>query len=166
MTADEIKRYLTELNDELGSMEVKGEICLDGGAVMALAYNARPDTEDVYAVFEPVRYIRKAARIVAKRNGLEIGWLNNAVEMFLIEHQKRVLFDLPYLKVYVPTGDYMLAMKTLSARANTMDRTDIEVLIRDLGLKHPDEVLSIVKGYYPHKEIKPETKSLVRELFD
>ncbi len=165
MTADEIKRYLTELNDELRSMEVKGEICLYG-AVMALAYNARPDTEDVDAVFEPVRYIRKAARIVAERNGLEVGWLNNAVEMFLIEHQKRVLFDLPYLKVYVPTGDYMLAMKTLSARANTMDRTDIEVLIRDLGLKHPDEVFSIVKGYYPHKEIKPEAKSLVRELFD
>src|SRR6266567_61684 len=102
MTAEKIKRYLSELNEELRSMDVKGEICLYGGAVMALAYNARPDTEDVDAVFEPVRYIRKAARIVAERNGLEVGWLNNAVEMFLIEHQKRVLLDLPYLKVYVP----------------------------------------------------------------
>jgi len=39
-------------------------------------------------------------------------------------------------------------------------------LIQDLGLKEPEEVFSIVKGYYPHKEIKPEAKSLIRELFD
>jgi hypothetical protein len=166
VTGDEIKRYLTELNDELSSMDVKGEICLYGGAVMALAYDARPDTEDVDAIFEPVRQIRKAARIVAERHGLEIGWLNNAVEMFLVEHPKRILLDLPNLKIYVPSADYMLAMKTLSARANTMDRDDLVVLIRDLHLKQPDDVLEIVKNYYPHKEIKPETKILIRELFD
>ena len=79
MNAGEIERYLTELNDELRSMNVKGELCLYGGAVMALAYNARPDTDDVDAVFEPVRYVRKAAGLVAERNGLPIGWLNNAV---------------------------------------------------------------------------------------
>jgi hypothetical protein len=33
---------LTELNEELRSINIKGEICLYGGAVMALAYNARP----------------------------------------------------------------------------------------------------------------------------
>jgi len=57
----EIKGYLTELNEELREIEVKGELCLYGGAVMALAYNARPDTDDVDAIFEPVRHIRKAA---------------------------------------------------------------------------------------------------------
>jgi len=46
MSTEEIKSYLTELNDELCSMDVKGEICLYGGAVMALAYDARPGTED------------------------------------------------------------------------------------------------------------------------
>jgi len=166
MSAEEIKRYLTELNDELCSMDVKGEICLYGGAVMALAYDARPDTEDVDAIFEPIRYIRRAAERVAERHGLEKGWLNYAVKMFLAPHKKRILLDLSHLKVYVPTADYMLAMKTLSARANTMDRHDLEVLIQDLGLKEPEEVFSIVKGYYPHKEIKPEAKSLIRELFD
>ncbi len=62
VNAEEIKRYLGELNEELRSMDVKGEICLYGGAVMALAYKARPDTDDVDAIFEPVRYIRKAPR--------------------------------------------------------------------------------------------------------
>jgi len=164
MSTEEIKRYLTELNDELCSMDVKGEICLYGGAVMALAYDARPGTED--AIFEPIRYIRRTAERVAERHGLEKGWLNYAVKMFLAPHKKRILLDLSHLKVYVPTADYMLAMKTLSARANTMDRHDLEVLIQDLGLKEPEEVFSIVKGYYSHKEIKPEAKSLIRELFD
>jgi len=27
MTAEEIKRYLSELNEELRSMDIKGEIC-------------------------------------------------------------------------------------------------------------------------------------------
>ena len=154
------------MNDELRSMDVKGEICLYGGAVMALAYDARPNTEDVDAIFEPVRQLRKAARIIAEKHGLEIGWLNNAVKVFLVEHPKRVLLDLSNLKVYVPTADYMLAMKTLSARANTMDRDDLKVLIRDLNLKQPEDVFEVVKGYYPHKEIKPEAKVLIRELFD
>lgn len=166
MNADDIKRYLTELNDELRSMQVKGEICLYGGAVMALVYDARPDTEDVDAIFEPVRSIRIAARKVAERNGLEIGWLNTAVEMFLTEHGKKIFMDLSNLKIFVPPADYLLAMKTLSARANTMDRDDLGVLIRDLGLKSADEVFQIVRNYYPHKIMKPASRSLIRELFD
>jgi predicted nucleotidyltransferase len=70
VNAEEIKLYLTELNDELRSMNIKGEVCLYGGAVMSLAYNARPDTDDVDAIFEPVRYIRKAAG----RVGSGMGW--------------------------------------------------------------------------------------------
>lgn len=166
VNADEIKSYLTELNDELRSMDVKGEICLYGGAVMALVYKARPDTDDVDAIFEPVRYIRRAAGLVAARHGLEKGWLNHAVKMFVVPHEKRILLDLSNLKVYTPTPDYLLAMKVLSARANTMDRADLEVLIRELGLQSPDEALTIVKHYYPRKEVKPAARKLVQELFD
>src|SRR5438477_10207188 len=116
VNAEEIKRYLSELNEELRSMDVKGEICLYGGAVMALVYKARPDTDDVDAIFEPVRYIRIAARLVAQKNGLPVGWLNNAVEMFLAKHECRNMLVLSKLKVYVLRTDYLLACKLLSAR--------------------------------------------------
>jgi predicted nucleotidyltransferase len=164
VNADEIKCYLTELNEELRSIEIKGEICLYGGAVMALAYNARPDTDDVDAVFEPVSHIRQAARVVAQRNGLSVGWLNNAVEIFLAQHERRILIDLSHLKIYVPPPDYLLAMKVLSARADTMDQDDLKVLLRELGLKGGARVFEIVRGYYPGKEIKPETRILIEEL--
>lgn len=166
MSAEEIKQYLAELNDELSAMNVKGEVCLYGGAVMCIAFNARPATKDVDAVFEPVRVIGNAANKIAERHNLPIDWLNNGVKMFLVEHEKEVLFDWLNLKVYVPSADYLLAMKTLAARANTSDRADIEFLIGKLNLQTSEQVFEIVKDYYPRKEIKAATTFFIEELFE
>lgn len=165
MTPAEIKGYLTELNDELRKMDVKGELCLYGGAVMALVYNARPDTDDVDAVFEPVRFIRKAAGNIAERHGLKKAWLNYAVKMFLVPHDRSVFLDFSHLKVYVPSPDYLLAMKALSARSETMDAKDLRFLIRMLNLTSAEQVLEIVKGYYPSKQVKPRARILLEMLF-
>lgn len=165
MTADEIKQYLAELNDELRAIDVKGEICLYGGAVMCLAFNARPATKDVDAVFEPVSSIRKAAGRVADVHGLQKDWLNYAVKMFLVPHERRILLDMSHLKIYVPSYDYLLAMKTLAARANTYDRSDIEILIGELSIRNVDEVVNIVQHYYPDKEVKVATRFLLEEIF-
>ncbi len=166
MTADEIQKYLEELNDELRAINVKGEVCLYGGAVMCLAFNARPATKDVDAVFEPARQIRKAAGRIAEAHGLRKDWLNYAVRMFIVPHERRILFDMPHLKIYVPSPGYLLAMKTLAARANTHDRSDIELLIGKLSLRSAEDVLKIVQGYYPHKEVKPATQLLLQEIFE
>ncbi|HEY0547130.1 MAG TPA: hypothetical protein VGC91_17255 [Pyrinomonadaceae bacterium] len=166
MTADEIKQYLEELNDELRAIDVKGEVCLYGGAVMCIAFNARPATKDVDAVFEPVRQIRKAAGIIADRHGLNKDWLNYAVKMFLVPHDKRILLDLSHLKVFVPESDYLLAMKVIAARTDTSDLEDIQFLIVQLKLQSPVQVLEIIEQYYPHRQIKPETKFQLEALFD
>jgi hypothetical protein len=166
VTREEIKQYLSELNEELRLMEVKGEVCLYGGAVMALVYDARPNTDDVDAVFKPIRYIRRAAGRIAERHRLPKGWLNHAVKMFLVPHEQRILFDMSNLKVYVPPGEYLLAMKMLSARVNMTDRSDIKTLIAKLGLNKENEVLEIVKHYYPRKEVKPATSMLIKEIFE
>jgi len=160
----EIKQYLEELNDELRAINVKGEICLYGGAVMCVAFNARPQTKDIDAVFEPVRHIRGAAGRIAERHGLRKDWLNHAVKMFLAPHDKRILFDMSHLKVFMPPPEYLLAMKVLAARANTMDRNDIEFLIGRLNLKNAEQVLEIVRHYYPHKQVKPATQTIIEEL--
>jgi len=45
--AEEIKQYRAELNEELRAMDVKGEVCLYGGAVMCLVFDAtRSATRD------------------------------------------------------------------------------------------------------------------------
>lgn len=86
MDTAEIKQYLEELNDELRAIEVKGEICLYGGAVMCLVYDARPNTKDVDAVFKPTRELREAIKRVAAAHGLPSDWLNDAVKDYVVPH--------------------------------------------------------------------------------
>jgi len=165
MTADEITKYLTELNNELRLMNIKGEVSLYGGAVMCLVYDARPATKDVDAVFRPTSEMRTAIAKIAERNHLDESWLNDGVKGYLVAHDQRVLFDLSNLKIFVPEPDYLLAMKAISARADTFDREDVMTLIDILELKAPAEVFSIVEKYYPRQQIKPATQYFIEELF-
>ena len=165
MTAEEIRTYLTELNEELSLMDIKGEVSLYGGAVMCLAFNARVATKDVDAIFAPIKEIRNASHRIAERHGLPIDWLNLAVKMFIVEHERQVLFDLTNLKVLVPGGDYLLAMKILSLRPDTMDADDVDFLVRHLGLKSSSEALRIVESYYPEKRVKDSTIEWLSKYF-
>lgn len=166
MEREEIKQCLEELNDELRAMNVKGEVCLYGGAVMCLVFDARPATKDVDAVFKPTSEIRQAAARVATAHNLPDDWLNDAVKGYVVPHAQRALFDFPNLKVFVPEADYLLAMKALAARAEAPDRSDIELLIKLLGIKKPEEVFSILEKYYPRQQIKPATQYFIEELFE
>lgn len=166
MTAVEIEQYLSEVNDELALQNVKGEICLYGGAVMCLVFKARPATKDVDAVFEPVKFIRNAIYKIAERHNLRQDWLNFAVKMFVVEHEKQILFDFPNLKVFVPTADYLLAMKILAVRADTEDVSDIKFLLKELNLDEVGQITEIVRKYYPNKTIKPETGFLLEEILE
>ena len=164
MTAEEIEQYLHEVGDELALQNVKGEICLYGGAVMCLVFKARPATKDVDAIFEPIKFIRNAIYKIAERHDLRQDWLNFAVKMFVVKHEKRILFDFPHLKVFVPMVDYLLAMKILAARADTEDVADIEFLLKELNLNEIAQITEVVRRYYPNKTIKPETEFLLEEI--
>ena len=72
MTAEEITKYLTELNEELRSANIKGEITIYGGAVMCLVYDARPATKDVDAIFKPSSEIRRLVQVIAGRHGFHL----------------------------------------------------------------------------------------------
>jgi hypothetical protein len=166
MTAEEIEQYLREVNDELALQDVTGEICLYGGAVMCLVYKARPATKDVDAIFEPVKYIRNAIRRISERHNLPIDWINFAVKMFVVEHEREIFLDLPNLKVYVPLPEYLLAMKILASRADSFDLDDIKFLVDKLKLQTVEEAIGIVENYYPNKNIKPESRFLLEELLE
>lgn len=165
MTADEIQQYLSELNDELALKDIKGEISLFGGAVMVLAFNARIATKDVDAIFEPVKEIRNAAHRIAELHALKLDWLNMAVRMFVVKHDRELLFDLPNLRVTVPEADYLLAMKMIALRPQTEDEDDAIFLIEKLRLLSKADVLGIIADYYPRKEISATTITWLDEYF-
>jgi hypothetical protein len=162
----QIRQCLQELNDELQAINIKGEVCLYGGAVMCLVYDARPATKDVDAVFKPTTEIRQAIERVAERNDLPSDWLNDAVKGFLVPHPQRIFLDLSHLKVYVPEPDYLLAMKAISARAESFDPEDVKLLIQSLELKTPEEVFAVIEKYYPRQQIKPATQYFIEEMFN
>jgi hypothetical protein len=167
LTAREIERLLTALDEELRVRDVIGEIGLCGGAVMCLVFKARPATKDVDAIFEPTREIREAAAVVARRLGAPEDWLNDAAKGFLPNDPPRVpVLELANLRVWAPTAEYMLAMKCVAARFDTHDRDDVAFLIRHLEIETPDEVLRIICRYYPHERIPPKARFLVEELLE
>lgn len=166
MTAEEITQYLTELNDELRLMDIKGEVSLFGGAVMVLAFKSRIATKDVDAIFQPTAEIRAAVKLIAERNGLLETWLNDGVKGYVVEHSRNVLFHLPNLTVFIPEPDYLLAMKALAARADTEDEGDVLTIVGALGLKTAKEVFVIIEKYYPKKQIPPKTQYFIEGLLE
>ena len=153
------------LDQELARRSVVGEIGLLGGAVMCLVFQAREATRDVDAIFAPTREIREAARAVARAYELPGDWLNDAAKGFVLASPPRLpVMDLPNLRVWAPTADYVLAMKCVSARYDTHDADDVAFLIRHLGLVSPDEVFERITRYYPHERVPARSRFLVEEL--
>ena len=164
---------LGQLNEALKKRDVRGELCLFGGAVMVLAFQARPSTQDVDAIFRPTAEFRQAAEEVRQEKGLPENWLNDGVKGWVSEHGETTDAGLPqfsHLHVTRPTASYLLAMKALAARAagpeGSGDRADIVTLIHHLGLGDPGAVFSIIERYYPSQRVLPKTEYLIREIFD
>lgn len=166
MLKDEIIKYLNILNDKLQQRNVKGEICLYGGAVMCLVFEARPSTKDVDAIFHPAETIRQVASEISNEYELADDWLNDGVKGFLVDHPKKVFLNLSNLIVMVADSEYMLAMKALSARIDGTDSKDIEFLIKELEIQSAEDVFRIIDKYYPRRIIKPATQFFLEEIFD
>jgi hypothetical protein len=174
LSRDAILRALQSLSEDLGRQGVSGEICLYGGAVMVLAFAARLSTKDVDAIFTPAALIRDLARRIGEQQGLPANWLNDGVKAFVSARHETAaghLPQFPYLRVTMPVPEYLLAMKCMAARiggatGEQFDVSDIQFLIRDLGLKSAKAVLDLVAQYYPANRIPLRTQYLIEGLFE
>jgi len=167
LSGADIKRLFGELNAELATADVRGELYLVGGAVMCLVYAARESTRDVDAHFRPAKELRIAAARVAVRNDLPDNWLNDAVKAFLSERGTFVLFlELSHLTVFTADAAYLLAMKCLSARIGEEfhDVDDIRYLLRYLNLANAAEARTLIERYYPLERFPQKTLYLLEEL--
>ncbi len=169
LTTKRITELLNMLNDRLAAEDVVGELYMVGGAVMALAYNARPSTNDVDAVFVPKETVRRLAREVARDAGIAENWLNDAVKGFLGDRgQFSAWLELSHLRVFIPLPEYLLAMKCIAFRLGPEfhDEDDVRYLLRLLNLERSDEALAIVERYFPADRIPPKARFALQELLD
>ena len=167
LTDKDIRRLFGLLNEELGRAGTEGELYLVGGAVMCLAYAARPSTQDVDALFRPARKVREAAARVAMQAGVQADWLNDGVKGFLSEHGEFSPFlDLDHFRVMVAQPQYLLAMKCLALRigAEFHDEDDIRYLLRHLDIGSYAQALGIITRFYPLDRFPQKTLYALEEL--
>jgi hypothetical protein len=165
LTKERIEYLFAQLNEALHQRGEIGEIGIVGGAVMCLVYNARAATKDVDGVFEPASTIREIASRIAESESLPPDWLNDAAKGFILPgFTKQEVLNLSNLRVWAPEPRYMLAMKCISARWDSLDRDDVLFLINLLRLTQPEEVFRIIESYYPKNQIPPKTRFLIEEL--
>ena len=163
----DIRRLFDLLNASLRRDAIEGELFVVGGAVMCLAYAARPSTQDVDAVFRPARQIREAAARVAIEAGVPPDWLNDGVKSFLSERGEFAPFlELDHLRVMVAQPEYLLAMKCLSMRigAEFHDEDDVRYLLRHLDIGSYEQAVQTITRYYPLERFPQKTLYALAEL--
>jgi hypothetical protein len=166
-TAPQIRRLFSLLNDELARDETSGELYLVGGAVMCLAYAARPSTQDVDGLFRPATEVRQAAARVAMKARLPADWLNDSVKGYLSDRGDFAAFlELSHLRVLIAQPEYLLAMKCLAFRigAEFHDEDDVRYLLRLLDVRSNEQALQVITRYYPLERIPQKTLYALTEL--
>jgi hypothetical protein len=167
LTRADIHRLFELLEAELGAEGIDGEIYLVGGAVMCLAFDARPSTRDLDALFRPAPVIRRAAARVAARAGVPEDWLNDAVKGYLSPRGDfDAYLELPHLRVFVARPEYLLAMKCASMRLGEEfhDLDDVRYLLRYLNIVTVEAALSIVTRYFSEQQLPPKSRLALEEL--
>jgi len=167
LSRKDIIRLFELLNEELQKERIIGEIYLVGGAVMCLAFQSRPSTKDVDALFLPTKDVRVAAERVALQMDVEIDWLNDAVKGFLSPNGEFDLFlEFEHLRVLIAQPEYLLTMKCLAMRIGEEyhDEDDVRYLLRYLNIESYDDAIKVISVYYPETQFPQKTLYALEEL--
>ncbi len=165
---DFTKEHLSAALSELGTLARDAgkviDISVYGGSCLMLVSNFRVATKDVDAVAATDQtFIDSAARIVADRHGWPHDWLNDGVRTYLSPvaegHNHHEFVGsypdeaTPGLRVFVPTAEYMLAMKLMAMRidvtTDSKDLDDILNLFDVVGLTRREDIVAFAAGFYP-----------------
>jgi hypothetical protein len=167
LTQADLRRLFDLLNEELRRSETQGELFLVGGAVMCLAYAARPSTQDVDALFRPPAQVREAAARVAVRAKLKVDWLNDGVKAFLsAQGDFTPYLELDHLRIMVAQPEYLLAMKCLAMRIGPEfhDEDDVRYLLRLLEITSYQDAVTVISKYYPLERFPQKTLYALEEI--
>lgn len=158
------------------------EVAIYGGSALMLASNFRVSTRDVDAVADDdgQRVIERLAGVIAARRGWPPEWLNDQVYPFLselvdgLDHHHRLFRSYPSehepgLRVFVPSAEYLLAMKLMAMRIHDVDgskdRKDIQNLLAIVGLGTRGDAMAFLEGFYPQARVNPHVVAGLDELF-
>ena len=173
-----------------GALHELGQFCIEagkvidiavyGGSCLILVSNFRFSSEDVDAVaLEDQAFVDDASRKIATRHAWPEDWLNDGVRTYLSSavegRQAHELFATypdesnPGLRVYVPTPEYMLAMKLMALRiapTGGKDLEDIVNLLQIVGLESKAKIVEFAASFYPEARISGKLRLALDDLWN
>lgn len=181
LTVEDLHDAFRELG-ELACQEGKViDLAVYGGSALMLASNFRVSTQDVDAVVEgDQRTITRLAEQIAQERGWPRDWLNDGVRTYLSPQVEGVaehhaLFraypseQAPGLRVFVPSPEYLLAMKLMAMRIDpaggTSDLDDILNLLDIVGLTTPEDAIRFAAAFYPDARISGRVRLGIQALW-
>jgi hypothetical protein len=168
VSADEFLDALRSLGAKLHRRGVTADVYVFGGAAMVIAYQARPATRDIDAVFEPDSEVIDAAREVARERGWPLSWLNNQASTYVShvpDRRRHLILEAPGIRCMAASPEHLLAMKVMAAR-QSQDGHDIRFLMERLGLTSYDDVRRTVGEVFPTRPIGDRARLLIEDILD
>jgi hypothetical protein len=163
MEREQIHRALMRLGEILRARGVTGEVDVFRGAAIVLGFDFRKATQDVDSLVTMGHgQVMKAAQEVEKELDLPPNWLHEQTTIYLSKHRDFSLFKMyPSggqfgLRVLLAKPEYVLTMKLLAFRLYAADVDDIKHLALHLNRTSAEDLLSLLKHYYPSEQITPE----------
>lgn len=156
---------LNTLRRELQALELNVEFYLVHGAFFAQAFQARPHTAHISALFKPSEGIQEAAARVATREGWPYDWLSSAVKTHLTGGRGRYV-ELPGMRALAPPLGYVLAIKVAALRLGPDPRVldDVRYLLRAGDITSADVAYETVRRYFGERQLPSDAHSVLEEL--
>jgi len=149
------------------------DLAVYGGSALMLASNFRVATEDVDAVVDgDQRIIARFVEDIARQRGWPRDWLSPQVDSLQEHHALFRAYPSeqePGLRVFVPSPEYMLAMKFMAMRLDPTgaksDLTDILNLLDVVGLTTPEDAIDFAAAFYLEARISARLHLGIRALW-
>ena len=181
LTAQDLHDAFMELGTRARREGKVIDLAIYGGSALMLASNFRVATQDVDAVAEGGQdTIARLAEDIARVRNWPSDWLNDGVRTYLspnvngLQEHHALLHAYPSeqepgLRVFVPSPEYMLAMKLMAMRidptGDKSDVADILNLIDVVGFTTLEEVIDFAASFYPEAKISARLRLGIRELW-
>jgi hypothetical protein len=158
MKSDEIEKYLAELGTELRKRGIKKPVrfMLIGGAYMLLLANAPRTTNDIDVFWlgedtfqQTLNPLRDSVQTITKRHTLNSDWFNYVTQLLLYDEviipDGKLWKRFGPLHIFVPTREYILALKIMAGRDKDLE--DCAILLPQTKIKTDQQARHLLNQY-------------------
>ncbi|MBV9221879.1 MAG: hypothetical protein JO366_00580 [Methylobacteriaceae bacterium] len=176
-TKDDLADAFAELGRIAAAAGKVIDIAVYGGFALMLVSNFRVSSEDAVAIADQA-FINGAAQTIGRSRGWPADWLNDGVRTYLspkiegtVAHELFATYPderTPGLRVYVPTAEYLLAMKLMAMRVEAVggkDLQDIVNLMQIVGVRNRRQIVDFAAEFYPEARTSGKLRLGIENLW-